>query len=294
MNRRRLLVLTVVAAVALVACGDDGDTGTGGRPPSGDTEHPTGADELVVRVATGGGFVPSTSRLAEIPELAVYGDGRAIVVGPTTLEFPGPALPNHQQGDLSDDELQELVRAARAAGLLADEPPDYGEPAVTDMPTTTVTINIGGVERTVGAYALRFEEGDDDLDADQRDARERLRAFLTVVDADIATEPYQADSVAVFVRPYDPDEIVEPSVAEPHSWPLGDLAGAGEPYQGFDDTRCLVVAGADAQTVLAAAEDAREGDPWRAAGVDYALVFRPLLPDETGCADLAPGQTAGA
>jgi hypothetical protein len=295
-NRRRIITLALLAAVALVACGDDNETvPVVERPGDGDgIEHPTGADALVVRVATGGGFVPSTSRLAEIPELAVYGDGRAIVVGPTTLEFPGPALPNLQQGSLNADELQELLRAADVAGLFGGEEPDYGDPGVTDMPTTTVTINAGGVERTVSAYALAYEDGDDDLAPEQREARERLREFIAVVDADVATESYEADSVAVFVRPYDPDESTEPSTTAPHPWPLGDLAGAGEPYEGFSDTRCLVVAGADAETVLAAAGDARDGDPWRVGDVDYALVFRPLLPDESSCADLSPGQVGGA
>jgi len=288
---RRTIVVAVLAVVILGACGGDEDTGpVVQRPGDGDgIEHPPGADDLVLQVHTAGGL--AAPPLAAIPELNVYGDRRAIVLGPTTLEFPGPALPNLQQGFLNDEELQEVLRAATAAGLLEDEAPDYGDPGVTDMPTTRVTINAGGVERTVSAYALAYEDGDDDLAPDQREARARLRELVAVVDGDVATESYEADAVAVFVRPYLTDEI---PAAGRRDWPLGDLAGAGERYEGVDDTRCLVVTGDDARTVLDVAGDAREGARWSSGGSDYALVFRPLLPNEAGCDDLVPAQTAGA
>lgn len=290
MSLRRTIVVALLAAVGLTACGDD-DTGpVVQRPGDGDgIQHPTGADELVLQVHTAGGL--AAPPLAAIPELSVYGDGHVIVVGPTTLEYPGAALPNLQQGFLSDDELQEVLRAAGAAGLLGDEEPDYGDPGVTDMPTTEVIINAGGVERDVGAYALDFIDGDDDLEAGQREARQRLRDFLTVVDADVATEGYEAESVAVFVRPFDPDETADSS-SETRVWPLGELAGA--PALEFGDTRCLVVEGADAQSVLDAAGEARAGDPWRSGDTEYSVDFRPLLPDETSCEQLVPAQTAGA
>lgn len=295
LRRRGVVTLTALCAVALAACGGDDDTGpvAGTEPPS-EIDHPTGADELVVRVATGGGPAGPSTRPAEVPELSVYGDGRAIVIGPTTLEFPGAALPNLQQGRLGDDALEELVRSAFTAGLLDDDPPDYGEPAITDQATTVVTVHAGDVERTVSVYGLRSEEEGSGLTPEQRAARERLRDFLDVVDADVATEFYEAEAVAVLVRPYRADEAPDPSLAaEPRQWPLGDLADAGEPYAGLEDTRCLAVDGADAQTVLDAAADSREGDPWRAGDADYALVFRPLLPDETGCADLEAARGAG-
>ena len=290
MSARRTIVIALVAAVALVGCGDD-DTGpVVERPGDGDgIDHPTGADDLVLQVHTAGGL--TAPPLAAIPQVSVYGDGRVIVVGPTTLEYPGAALPNLQQGFLSDEELQEVLRAAGAAGLLDGDEPDYGDPGITDMPTTRVVINAGGVERDISAYALDFVDGDDNLEAAQREARQRLRDFLTVVDADVATERYDAGSVAVFVRPYLTDEI---PAAGQRDWPLGDLAGAGEPYEGVDDTRCLVVTGDDAQTVLDVADDAREGARWSSGGSDYALVFRPLLPNETSCDQLVPAQSAGA
>ncbi len=277
-------LLTVTAA--LWACGDNGGGGaSAARSPNG-IDHPTGADEIVVQVATGGGFVPFTSRLAEVPELTIYGDGRIVMVGPTTLEFPGAALPNLQEGRLTEDEVQELLRAAERAGLLDPEPPDYGEPLVTDLPTTVVTVGAGGDEHRVAVYALDYPD-DTGLSREQRDARRRLRDFVRGIDADAVDRRYRPEAMAVLVRPGSP--------ATGQEWPLGDLAGAGDPYGDSDPlTRCLVVSGADLDTVLAAAEQATADTRWASGGNAYALVFRPLLPDEHSCDDLEPVRDAGA
>lgn len=288
MSPRRTLTLLALAALALTACGDDSDKEVTTKP-RGDS------DELILRVATGGGFVGPSSRLAEIPEVSVYADGRVITIGPTTQEFPGPALPNLQQGQLDAAGLEQLVAAIEDTGLLDDPPPDYGDPLITDAPTTVVTVSVNGVERTLSAYALDFEDNDDQLEPDQREARQALRALVRGFDGDDATATYEAESVAVFVRTNQAedgsDDAPEPATRD---WPLGDLAGAGEPYEGFDDTRCLVLTGADAQTVLTAAADAKEGDRWRSGNAEYDVVFRPLLPDETSCADLSPEAVGGA
>jgi hypothetical protein len=74
----------------------------------------------------------------------------------------------------------------------------------------------------------------------------------------------------VLVRPSDSTE------GDTRAWPLGDLAA----------TDCTVYTDGDLGTVLDAARDAREGDPWTSAGRTYELAFRPLLPDERSCNDL--------
>jgi hypothetical protein len=38
--------------------------------------------------------------------------------------------------------------------------------------------------------------------------------------------------------------------------------------------------------VLAAAKSAKSITPWTSGGRQWTVVFRPLLPDEAGCADL--------
>jgi hypothetical protein len=298
MSLRSGLAAALLAALALAACGGDDDTGSvppsteppDSGAPAGGVEHSTGADDLVLRVDTAGGL--AAPPVPDVPQISVYGDGRLITLGPTTLEYPGPALPNFQQGLLTEAELQELLGAAEAAGLLDSTPPDYGDPPVTDLPTTAVTIDAGGVERTVGAYALDFADADVELEPAQREARQQLRDFLAGIDVDVAAEGYEADAVAVFVRPFEANET-DQELAERREWPAGDLAGTGEPVGG-SNARCLVIEGDDAPAVLEAAAGARAGDAWVSDGAEYLVDFRPLLPDETSCDQLVPGEVGGA
>jgi hypothetical protein len=44
-----------------------------------------------------------------------------------------------------------------------------------------------------------------------------------------------------------------------------------------------VVKGHDLETMLDAAEEANEFTPWLSDGQRYALILRPLLPNERGC-----------
>ncbi len=53
-----------------------------------------------------------------MPSFTLYGDGRAIVQGPITMEYPGPALPNLRQVRLTEAGVQAVLAAAQSAGLL--------------------------------------------------------------------------------------------------------------------------------------------------------------------------------
>ena len=67
------------------------------------------------------------------------------------------------------------------------------------------------------------------------------------------------------------------------AWPLDPpLASFGEDTgAGY---RCGVVTGADwTDTLQPLAAGTNELTPWTSGGSSYGLVFRPLLPDETGC-----------
>ena len=91
---------------------------------------------------------------------------------------------------------------------------------------------------------------------------------------------YEASAARLFVGDYRPVEDLD---QEPVPWPLHDgLAGFGEtaPPGQF---RCGVVQGADWDAVHEAASSANTLSPWADAGERYSILFRPLLPDETGC-----------
>src|SRR5215207_3572182 len=233
---RRLLALAA-AAVMLAACGGTSRSDRGG------------GHTAVVRVMTKGGFAAEAAQGGDMPQLSVFGDGRVVVVGPTTLEFPGPALPNLQEFLITGDGVGQIIEEARNAGLLDDPPPDYGDAGITDQPTTTVTVRLDGRTRRVKVYALNFSDGVTDA---QRENREQLAnliewagdpdALLPVV-VPHSERRYEPAALAVLVRPSDSIE------GDTRAWPLGDLAA----------TDCTVYTDGALGTVLDAARDAREG-----------------------------------
>jgi hypothetical protein len=266
---RRLACVAGAATLVVAACG--------GSSTARRDEDPRVA---VVHITEQGGFAAESRRPAQLPRAVVLGDGSVITEGPTTLEFPGPALPNLQEVRLTPQGLARVVDEGRRAGLFDDPPPDYGDVGVTDQPTTTVTMSVDGRTRRVHVYALDFDEG---LRADQRENRARLQRFIRLAGDPGALRPfvvpgserrYEPTSLAVLVRPSDTAD------GDVHAWPLGDLAG----------TDCVVLTGADAATATAAARSAREGDVWESASATYTVTFRPLLPDERTCADLSPNR----
>src|SRR5918995_2110504 len=261
---RRLLALAA-AAVMLAACGGTSRSDRGG------------GHTAVVRVLTKGGFAAEAAQGGDMPQLSVFGDGRVVVVGPTTLEFPGPALPNLQEFRITGDGVGQIIEEARNAGLLDDPPPDYGDAGITDQPTTTVTVRLDGRTRRVKVYALNFSDGVTDA---QRENRERLTNFIELIGDPAPLRPvvvpdserrYEPAALGVLVRPSDSTD------GDTRAWPLGDLAG----------TDCTVYTAGDLATVLDASRDAREGDSWISAGATYQVTFRPLLPDERSCNDLS-------
>jgi hypothetical protein len=266
----------VAVALTLAACGGSSSSAGG----SGPSRPPAGPDEVVVRVVTSGGFTAESRQAAHLPEVSVFGDGRVVVVGPTTLEFPGPALPNLQEFRVTDDGVTRILRAAREAGLLDDAAADYGDPGVTDQATTTVTVRTDGRTREVEVYALGFKGRVSGVTPEQSENRDRVERFIELTgdagalgdDVVVGSERrYEPTALAVLARPS------ETTDDDTDAWPLGDLAGTG----------CTIFTGDDLGVLLDAARDAHEGDLWTAAGASYRLSFRPLLPDERTCDDVA-------
>jgi hypothetical protein len=270
---------TAVAAVTLfliTACArPDSPGGPAGPLPSGAAgSAPANADALVLRVERVGGQMPG-----KLPLVSVYADGRLITQGPQIAIYPPPALPNVQVQRLDRATVAELLAKADAAGIGAGL--DLGRPNVADAPTTRITVATGGGARTVEVVGLT-EAGPDDprLTPAQREARAKVAAFVQeVTDLSAATgapegQPYRPESLAALAR--------LPERPRPVDWPGPPLPGTPAGVAG-----CVTVSGADAAEVLQAAADATAITPWRSGGKSWSVRFRPLLPDETGCADLA-------
>ena len=290
MTRLRVL-WTAAAAVTLSllsACAQpivDGDAGGGGASasPSGPSGDP---DALVLRVRQTGGFVGPDALAGELPDLSVYADGRMIFGGPTVMSYPGPALPNVQVLMISPDALATLVDKAVAAGVKPGT--DFGQPGVADARTTQVTLVTASGAQTAEANALgEAQPNDPMLTPAQQDARAKLRAYLDELDklkSGAAVEQYKPEMLAAVARPYANTDDTLPGKPKEQKW--AGPALPGEPLNAEAEISCVTATGEQADAIVAAAEKANANTPWLSEGKSWTVRFRPLLPDETGCADL--------
>jgi hypothetical protein len=284
---------TAAAAVTLfllTACarvdGTAGSTGETAAPsPSGRATG--GPDALVLRIERVGGFVAPDQQVGRLPVVSVYGDGRVISQGPQTAIYPGAALPNVLVQQIDPATVQGLVDKATAAGVSTAA--DLGQPGVADAPTTRITVATAAGTRTVSAVALTEASADDPrLTPAQRAARAKLAAFVQEV-SDLSAakgmppaQPYQPAAIAALARPYAVPQDGLPTQPAAVTWPGPALPGERLTM----NVNCVTATGAQAQAVLSAAKTARATTPWTSGGEQWTVVFRPLLPDESGCADL--------
>ncbi|MEW6058695.1 MAG: hypothetical protein AB1551_00880 [Actinomycetota bacterium] len=285
MKSRSLAVPIVVLALLTGACGRSGGDGGGGPA----IEHPTGPNDLVLRVETGGGFVAPAWALKQIPQLSLYGGGRLITQGPQIEIYPGPALPNLVAETVSEGGVQAILEAAQKAGLMGPDA-HYECAGIFDAPTTTFTLFAAGEKHVVSAYALGMDQGT--CEGSDVEARSKLAVFQANL-SDLSNwlpqgsvgEPssFEASELRLYVQPYagPSDQGLR---QQPIDWPLSEpLASFGRSEATFADMRCGVVRGSDLALLLPEAERANELTPWRSEGKKHSLVFRPLLPDEHTC-----------
>lgn len=281
---KRLATAALLLAIALPAC-DDRD-GTSSTAPDA-VSHPTGASDLIVRIATGGGLIPDEVRAGEIPSLSLYGDGRLIATGPQIEIYPQPALPNLSQQKLSEDGIQAILRTAEDAGLLASDR-RLSASSATDLWTTTLTINADGQSHTTYVYGLGFTppegappppQGAEEVAHIQRFVTRAGDLSWLPADDVGAQEPYEMTAMHVYAFPYAPDPDLP---QEPKVWPLDT------PIKDFETSSvlpagCRAVSGTDLDKLLPLAKAANQLTPWRSSGKEHRLVLRPVLPDESDC-----------
>ncbi|HET6481711.1 MAG TPA: hypothetical protein VFG35_16985 [Actinoplanes sp.] len=284
---RGTLLAAAVPLFLLAACAQPGAGTPSSAAPESASAAPLGGDELVTRVESFGGFVSPDRTVGRLPATSVYADGRVITEGPTPAIYPGPALPHLQVRTLSPDQVQQLLREATDAGVRSGT--DFGQPQVADAPTTRVTVRTAQGTQSVAVVALNETQPNDRmLTAAQEAARAKLAGFVQKVGnlsaggAATQTVAYQPTSVAVLARPW-----IEPgggAVAQP----VLDWSGPALPGDYLNPAfkiGCVVVTGAEADQVLTAARKANQLTPWQAGDAKYLITFRPLLPDEKGCAE---------
>jgi hypothetical protein len=299
MNRRTFLtslIITPAAAALLAACGDDrkeatprntGDT----TPPDTSAPtvdgiaHPTGADDVVLRLGYAGGFTMQGASFTFPPTLLVSGDGRVFQPGAQIEIYPGPLLQPVMVRTITEAGVQKLLRLADDAGLLAT-PPDYtADIPVADAPDTVVTINADGGSYVHQAYALGM-----DLDASGQTIdgltpqRAKLKKFVDligditpIVGAENLGEeaPFEATAYRFQAYVVDPAALVgqepAPTVVP---WPASTgikLAAAAE---------CARLDAAAAGSVFT---DAMQNTYFTDEGVTYSIAVGRVLPGDPDC-----------
>ena len=293
---------TVVALVLLVAgCSADGTPGPGATPAdTGPIAYATGATDLVLQVSSGGGLLPESMRLAEIPDVSIYGDGSVIRLGSNGSGSGDPLLPELIETRVTADGMARILGAAREAGALGPDR-DYDLPGVYDLPTVQFTVTAAGKTHRVSAFALGFRDEEQLAPPGEMEARRNLgtlydrlldlRAWLPAgaVGTDSAYEP--AATRVFMTRLVDWSTAIgsaTPAPASPaagqevRAWPFAHLPKSfGTLFDTHQPWYCAVVGPDDAAAL--GLDTATWDTRWRAGGYLYQIVARPLLRHESGC-----------
>lgn len=286
----------VLSLLVLAGCARgtaDGPAAVGADPsaPVSAGASPAGrsAGGPVLQVRHLGGFVTPSMLLSRLPLVGVYADGRVITSAPQTLQYPGPAMATLQVHRLDPPAVDALVAKAVQAGVRSGA--DFGTPNVADAPSTQLTVVAPGGRQSVEVIALGEARSDDSgLTVAQHQARAKLAAFLrdlTALPDGLGTgRPYQPTAVAAIAEPFPPDGDPAVSVPPAIGWPGPALPGETE----GTGPGCVTVSGEALPALLAAAGTVRANTPWTSGGKRWAVTFRQMLPEETGCADLRAQQ----
>lgn len=320
---KRSAAALLVLLLVLAACGASGG-GVGSDAPSpsvapppsgggesgndGQIDHPQGS-EAVLAITWAGGMLHQALMTTQVPPLVITGDGRVIMQGMQTLEFPGPALPPLIERRLTEDGLQQVLRALEQTNLFTGDLEVRGMAGmVADATDTIFTVRAAGLESVVTVYAISmlFPDmqpppgmGSDELETYRvlSALHDRLMTLDTWLPADAwATDtwvPYQPDAFRLYVRDVT-DQPVEGGElpGQLREWATADdPATFGEELASFGDgTRCGVVDGELGATWLAELSEANQNTLWTAGAGRYSIGARPLLPHEDRvCPELDAG-----
>jgi len=314
-----LVVLVPLLAACAAPAGSpagspSGAPGSSGSPPSasdggggqGEIEHPTGS-EPVLTVEEQGGFAMVEMLATRLPTFVMLGDGRVIMQGVQTLEFPGPALPPLLERTLTEDGIQQVLEAVEETSLFtSDLRLDGAMNTIADATDTVFRLNAGGRQVEVSAYGLCCLDASmgppPGVSSSELEAYQTLRQLhdaLMTIDTSVSAEswetdgwrPYRAEAFRLYVRDVTGQPVEGGDVpVEVRDWPTDDDPAAfGTEQAGFSDgTRCGVVEGEAAATWLAELEASKQNTLWTDDGERrFSVQARPLLPgEERTCPEL--------
>jgi hypothetical protein len=277
--RLALPLLAVVAGLSAAACGSERVDVS--DQPSGGITYPTGSDQTVVRLSTGGGFGPEGADFRTPPELVITGDGTVFRPGAQIEIFPPPLLPAITTATVDPAGMQAVLDAAKAAGMLSPAPsyePGPGAAQVADAPTTTLEVDANDQTYRHQAYALGFQPNGTES-TPQRAALDRfvtqLKDLPTLVGDHLSAEKvYTPERFGVTARPATPEELAPtPDQITPEVVPWPDGA---PPLSSL--AQCTEVPEAAVGDTFAKANQLTR---FSQAGQTYTVFVRVLLPGES-------------
>jgi hypothetical protein len=306
--KRIALTITAVFTVVLAACasgaGSSGaPAGSGGTDDGGAIDHPISGDEAIFTIESAGGFVPPQFVATQMPSFVLLGDGRVIMQGAQTLQFPGPALPALQERTLTEAGIQDVLRAIGETNLFtSDRRLDGAQAMVADASDTVFTLRAAGLDVTVSVYGLGALASAPDMPRPEgitaaeieahgvlQQLNDQMLMLETWLPADAweteGWQPYEPEAFRLYVRDVT-DQPVDPGnpPQQELEWPTEtDPATFGEEAGFNDGTRCGVVEGADAETWLARLNTANQLTLWTPADAPdsrFSVIARPILPHE--------------
>jgi hypothetical protein len=281
----------IVSALALAACGGTSPTSEPAAEPPAEppatTQEPEGfaystdPSAVVLDLTAGGGFVPVEVAVDTRPSFRLYGDG-TVLAKPEEFELAFPTLRTYR---LTPEGIQAVLEEADAAGLLAPAP-DYGMPAVTDLPTTMLRIALDGESYSHDAYALEFEDAVGVTPA-QEEARARYAGFTSFLAGLDTTHPELLASEATSyepeaVRVYAWERELEPGQQAP-AWPLAEGIESWPEEPGFG-AKCQTISESDLDAVLASVSEQQWPYTWESGGSAWTTGIALQLPGDAGCA----------
>ncbi len=290
MGTRQIIIVASASLLLATACGTPRGRLDASPSPSqspGEISHPTGAEDLILRVELGGGFTIPLAGYSAVPTFSLMGDGTIVTQGPQIEIYPPPALPNLLARSVTEAGIQALLERARTAGLFG---PDhhYDNPMIADAGTTFFTLIAEGKTHRISAYALY--EGDNESPQEDREERAKLSAFQAELGdldrilpagslgTEAAYEAARLDVTAISAEA-DKEQATKP-------WPLGTpVASFGKAVSNFEGARCGTVSGSDKQKMLSAATQTNTQTRWSSQDKLYTLMLRPILPDQDPCRD---------
>jgi hypothetical protein len=282
--------LGLLAVLLLTACVGVPAEPSGGGP----VVHP-GGTAVVARVEYTGGLVPYEAIFTSLPHFTLAGDGRVILQGPASDQFPGPALPNLQVRRLTEGGIQSVIRRMTETGLFGESQSfTAASQFVADAQSTVFTLRADSREAIVDVYGLgtmadasQVPEGVPPSEVAAHQSLAELEADLVDLEswipadewADAEWLPYEPTAFRLLVSNID-DQPLLPEEGEPVPWPgrtPPDEIGEESPLQGV---RCGLVMGDEAATWYEALSQATQLTKWSHDGHVYRVTPRPLLPDE--------------